>query len=75
MCWRSNTVSPRNPPASKRRSELPQLCILEDRTTPAVDVLVNDNAGATTTGYFTQSETTLLAFDNTVLVGFNDSGS
>src|SRR5215470_958720 len=37
--------------------------------------LVNNNAGATGTGFFTQSETTLMAFGNTVVVGFNDSGS
>ena len=37
--------------------------------------LTNNNAGATGTGFFTQSETTLLAFGNTVVVGFNDSGS
>src|SRR5215510_8753706 len=37
--------------------------------------LVNNNTGATGTGFFTQSETTLVAFGNTVVVGFNDSGS
>src|SRR5215831_3121967 len=37
--------------------------------------LVNNNAGASGTGFFTQSETTLVAFGNTVVVGFNDSGS
>src|SRR5215467_4929793 len=37
--------------------------------------LVNNNAGATGTGFFTQSETTIVAFGNTVVVGFNDSGS
>src|SRR5215510_2996376 len=37
--------------------------------------LVNNNAGATGTGFFTQSETTIAAFGNTVVVGFNDSGS
>src|SRR5215475_8227909 len=37
--------------------------------------LTNNNAGATGTGFFTQSETTIAAFGNTVVVGFNDSGS
>jgi hypothetical protein len=37
--------------------------------------LTNNNAGATGTGLFTQSETALAAFGNTVVVGFNDSGS
>ncbi|MEJ2596446.1 MAG: sialidase family protein, partial [bacterium] len=39
------------------------------------DILVNNNGGATGTGLFTQSETSILAFGSTVLVGFNDSGS
>ncbi len=39
------------------------------------DVLVNNNGGATGTTGFTQSETDLVAFGNTVVVGFNDSGS
>src|SRR5215470_763087 len=37
--------------------------------------LVNNNAGATGAALFTQSETALTAFGNTVVVGFNDSGS
>src|SRR5215813_934262 len=37
--------------------------------------LTNNNAGASGTGFFTQSETTIAAFGNTVVVGFNDSGS
>src|SRR5262247_3498738 len=37
--------------------------------------LTNNNAGATGTGLFTQSETAIVAFGNTVVVGFNDSGS
>src|SRR5262247_3415238 len=37
--------------------------------------LTNNNAGATGTGLFTQSETAIAAFGNTVVVGFNDSGS
>jgi hypothetical protein len=41
----------------------------------AFDALANNNAGATGTSQFTQSETTVIAFGNTVLIGFNDSGS
>jgi hypothetical protein len=43
--------------------------------TPEVDALGNNNTGATGTSGFTQSETTILAFGNTVVLGFNDSGS
>ncbi len=39
------------------------------------DALTNNNAGAAGTARFTQSETTLVAFGNTVVVGYNDSGS
>jgi immune inhibitor InhA-like protein len=37
--------------------------------------LTNNNAGSTGTGLFTQSETAIVAFGATVVVGFNDSGS
>src|SRR5262249_46739916 len=56
-------------------SARPRLEVLEDRMAPAVDVLTNNNNGSTGTAFFTQSETTILAFDSTVVVGFNDSGS
>lgn len=39
------------------------------------DSLTNNNAGATGTSLFTQSETDLLAFGNNVVVAYNDSGS
>ena len=39
------------------------------------DSLTNNNSGSTGTAFFTQSETSLVAFGNTVVVGFNDSGS
>jgi len=38
-------------------------------------ILTNNNGGATGTGGFTQSETSLVAFGDTVVVGYNDSGS
>jgi len=37
--------------------------------------LVNNNSGSSGAAFFTQSENTLTAFGNTVIVGFNDSGS
>lgn len=39
------------------------------------DALANNNAGNFGTSRYTQSETSLVAFGNTVVVGFNDSGS
>lgn len=39
------------------------------------DGLVNNNIGSTGSSYFTQSETTILAYSNHVIVGFNDAGS
>ena len=41
----------------------------------ALDALGNNNAGAGATGNFTQSETAILAFGSTIVLGFNDSGS
>lgn len=41
----------------------------------AVDVLTNDNTGSNGTSGFTQSETSLVAYGSTVVLGFNDSGS
>jgi len=41
----------------------------------ALDALTNNNGGATGTAAFTQSETSVIVFGNTVLIGFNDSGS
>ena len=43
--------------------------------TPTANTLINNNTGATGTGDFTQSETSLVAFANTIVAGFNDSGS
>src|SRR5262245_16265683 len=40
-----------------------------------VNVLTNNNAGSSGTAFYTQSETSLVAFGNTVVAGFNDSGS
>ena len=39
------------------------------------NILVNNNNGATATELFTQSETTILAYGNNVITGFNDAGS
>jgi hypothetical protein len=46
-----------------------------DEVAAPADVLTNNNAGATSTVGFTQSETAVIAYGNTVLVAFNDSGS
>src|SRR5688572_4927191 len=39
------------------------------------NVLVNNNTGATATSHFTQSESSILAFGNNVVIAFNDAGS
>src|SRR4051812_48337171 len=39
--------------------------------TTGTDVLVNNNTGASGVGYFTQSETSVLAYGNNVVIGFN----
>ncbi len=45
-------------------------------TPPApADVLTNNNTGSTGAANFTQSETSVVAFGNTVLIAYNDSGS
>ena len=44
-------------------------------TVAAANVLINNNVGAATTSRFTQSETSMLAFGNTVVSSFNDAGS
>ncbi|MCU0414199.1 MAG: T9SS type A sorting domain-containing protein [Ignavibacteriaceae bacterium] len=41
----------------------------------AADALVNNNTGSTGTSNFTQSEMSIIAFGNNVVIGFNDSGS
>ncbi|HEY6437145.1 MAG TPA: sialidase family protein, partial [Ignavibacteriaceae bacterium] len=41
----------------------------------AADALVNNNTGSTGTANFTQSEMSIIAFGNNVVIGFNDSGS
>ncbi len=40
-----------------------------------LDSLTNNNGGATGTSQFTQSETSVVVFGNTVVIGFNDAGS
>ena len=42
---------------------------------PVTATIVNNNAGASGTANFTQSEATVVAFGTTVVVAFNDSGS
>jgi hypothetical protein len=54
--------------------EMDEPLVLDDFPSTA-DALTNNNAGATGISAFTQSETTVIAFGSTVVVGFNDSGS
>lgn len=42
---------------------------------PSVNALINNNTGSTGTASFTQSETSVVSFGSTIVVGFNDSGS
>jgi hypothetical protein len=60
-----------SPAAKKKHGEIPGQVF----SSAAADALVNNNAGATGDRWFTQSETTILAFGNNVVIGFNDSGS
>jgi uncharacterized delta-60 repeat protein len=48
---------------------------LEDRFVPSSLLAINNDNGSTGTSGFTQSDTSLVALGNTVVVGFNDSGS
>jgi hypothetical protein len=49
--------------------------VLAQDASVAIDRLTNNNAGATATSLFTQSDAAVLAFGNTVVVGYVDSGS
>jgi FG-GAP-like repeat len=42
---------------------------------PTANTLINNNNGSTGVAFFTQSETSLVVFGNTIVAGFNDSGS
>jgi len=46
-----------------------------DESCGSANVLVNNNNGAAPDRYFTQSESSILAFDNKVVIAFNDAGS
>jgi len=58
----------------EKREEIQSKGMIVDQVAQ-VDALVNNNIGSTGSGYFTQSETDILAFGSNVLIGFNDSGS
>ncbi len=62
-------------PASKTPWLLSRKQIVSTLSPAPANVLVNNNNGATATGNFTQSETTILAYGNNVITGFNDAGS
>lgn len=77
MLGKIKSLRHRHRPLRTMKRLSPRLEVLEDRSLLSVDLLVNDNGGLGTTGsaYFTQSETTIVASGNTVVIGFNDSGS
>jgi hypothetical protein len=58
----------------EKLGEIPSQGSIIDNTA-AADALVNNNAGASGSAYFTQSEMSILAFGSNVIIGFNDSGS
>ncbi|MEJ2595344.1 MAG: sialidase family protein [bacterium] len=59
----------------ERRGEVPSTAGPVTSMRAGGDVLVNNNGGSIGTEMFTQSETSVIAFGNTVVIGFNDSGS
>ncbi len=60
--------------SKEKRDDIHSQPMIVDQTTQ-VDALVNNNNGSTGTGYFTQSESDIIAFGSNILIGFNDSGS
>lgn len=62
-------------PASKTPWLISRKQVVSTLSPAPANVLVNNNNGATATGQFTQSETTILAYGNNVITGFNDAGS
>jgi hypothetical protein len=68
------TFSPRRPRTKRRRSRLLELELLEARNLLSfTNVLVNNPAEDGATRDFTQSETSSIAFGNTIVVGYNDT--
>jgi hypothetical protein len=61
--------------SKQANGEVPDQSGPVDSPAAPADVLTNNNAGSSSTAFFTQSETTVVAFGTTVLTGFNDSGS
>lgn len=59
----------------KQRGEIPSHYGVVSSMRANGDILVNNNAGLTETGLYTQSETSIVAFGNNIVIGFNDSGS
>jgi hypothetical protein len=66
-------IAPEGMPGPVRVEQIDQAGAIPESIT--ANALINNNNGATGTSRFTQSETTLVAFGNTIIAGFNDSGS
>jgi hypothetical protein len=66
-------IAPEGLPGPLKLEETNQAGALPESLT--ANALINNNNGSTGSAYFTQSETSLVAFGNTIVVGFNDSGS
>jgi hypothetical protein len=59
----------------ERNGQVPPEGGLVTSADATADVLTNNNNGSTGSADFTQSETSVVAFGSTVVVGYNDSGS
>ncbi len=66
-------IAPEGIPGPLNLQEINQASAVPE--SPTVNALINNNNGSTGTSFFTQSETSLVAFGNTIVAGFNDSGS
>jgi FG-GAP-like repeat len=66
-------IAPEGIPGPLKLEETNQAGAVPESLT--ANALINNNNGSTGTSFFTQSETSLVAFGNTIVAGFNDSGS
>src|SRR6266536_3736290 len=66
-------IAPEGIPGPLKLEETNQAGAVPESLT--ANALINNNNGYNGTSFFTQSETSLVAFGNTIVAGFNDSGS
>ncbi len=66
-------IAPEGIPGPLNLEEINQASAVPE--SPTANALINNNNGSTGAAFFTQSETSLVAFGNTIVAGFNDSGS